>query len=265
MSGPRPAMDWGLGHYERTAEQLLPAAEALVDAAAPREGERVVDLGCGTGNVALLAAERGARVTGIDPAERLLEVAAERAREAGLDVAFLPGEASSIPLEDGAADLLVSVFGVIFASDPEAAAAEMARVITPGGRIVISAWIPGGPISEAMRVGREAVDRALGTPPGPPPFAWHEQGELEDLLSPHGFTLDLEEREIAFTATSPQQYVADEVRDHPLRVAAAAALGPEETEAVNRRTVEIFEAANEEPAAFRVTSRYVIGTARRGS
>jgi 2-polyprenyl-3-methyl-5-hydroxy-6-metoxy-1,4-benzoquinol methylase len=76
---PRRTMDWSLGHYEHTAAQLMPAARVVVDRAAPAEGERVVDVGCGTGNAALLAAARGARVTGVDPAARLLEVAREQA------------------------------------------------------------------------------------------------------------------------------------------------------------------------------------------
>ena len=64
-------VDWSVGHHEETASQLLPAAELLVEEAAPLAGERVVDVGCGTGNAALLAAARGARVTGVDPALRL--------------------------------------------------------------------------------------------------------------------------------------------------------------------------------------------------
>ena len=74
--------DWGLGRYEDTAAQLEPAARAVVERAAPAAGEHVVDVGCGTGNAALLAAERGARVTGVDPAPRLLDVARERGRGA---------------------------------------------------------------------------------------------------------------------------------------------------------------------------------------
>ena len=65
--------DWGIGHYETTAEQLFPAARAVVESAAIRPGERVLDLGCGTGNAALLAADRSGEVTGVDPASRLLE------------------------------------------------------------------------------------------------------------------------------------------------------------------------------------------------
>jgi ubiquinone/menaquinone biosynthesis C-methylase UbiE len=217
-------MDWGLGSYERTAQQLLPAAEATVAAAAPRAGERVLDLGCGTGNAALLAAARGARVTGVDPSPRLLEVGAERARKEGLECDFLPGEAASIPLGDGAVDLLVSVFGVIFAANPRAAAIEIDRVLAPAGRLAITAWIPGGAISKAVRVGREAVERKLDAPPGPPPFEWHDPERLRELLAPYGFEPELQEREISFAAASAAEYVEEEARHHPLQVAAAAVL-----------------------------------------
>src|SRR3954447_25083158 len=156
MSGP-PTLDWSLGRYERTAEQLMPAARLLVERAAPAAGERVVDVGCGTGNAALLAAERGARVTGVDPAARLLAVAREQARERSLDADFVAGDAAALPLAEGEADLVLSVFGVIFAPDVEAAAAEMARVTGPDGRVVFSAWIPEGPIAAVNRMAREAV------------------------------------------------------------------------------------------------------------
>src|SRR4051795_733952 len=116
MSGP-PTLDWSLGRYERTAEQLLPAARLVVERAAPSAGDRVVDVGCGTGNAALLAAERGARVTGVDPAARLLDVAREEASAGGLDATFVEGDAAAIPLDYGEADLVLSVFGVIFAPD----------------------------------------------------------------------------------------------------------------------------------------------------
>src|SRR5215207_5902483 len=107
--------DWGIGRYEHTATRLEPAARVVVEAAAPVAGERVVDVGCGTGNAALLAAERGAVVTGVDPAPRLLDVARAEAAARGLDVTFARGQAAEIPLEDGEADVMLSVFGVIFA------------------------------------------------------------------------------------------------------------------------------------------------------
>jgi ubiquinone/menaquinone biosynthesis C-methylase UbiE len=259
-------MDWGIGCYERTAEQLMPIAEAVVDAAAPVEGERVVDVGCGTGNAALLAAERGALVTGVDPAERLLAVAASRVDDLGLEASFALGEAASMPIEDGVTDLLLSVFGAIFAPDASAAVAEMARVTAPGGRIVLSAWIPEGAISNASRVGREAVARALGAPEGAPGlgFAWHDVEALAEAFRPFGFLVAAEERSHAFVAPSVDDWIESETRNHPLQVAGAAVLEARgEANEVLGRVREIYEAANEDPDAFKVTSRYVIATARR--
>jgi SAM-dependent methyltransferase len=254
--------DWGRGRYEHVAAQLLPAARVVVDLAAPRSGERVVDVGCGSGNAALLAAERGARVVGVDPSARLLEVAAADAAPRGLDAEFAPGDAAALPLGDGEADLVISVFGAIFAPDPAAAAAEIARVTAPGGRIVMGAWIPGGAVSAAVRMSREAVAAALGAPPPASPFAWHERDELAGLFGPHGFDVATEEHRISFGAPSAREFVEAEAANHPLAVASRAVLG-DGAEALNGQLVAMYEQANEDPGAFRVTSRYVVATASR--
>jgi SAM-dependent methyltransferase len=258
-----PSLDWGIGRYERTAAQLGPVAELLVDRAAPVPGERVVDVGCGTGNAALLAAERGARVTGVDPGARLLEVARKRGSDRTMDVDFAAGDAASLPLADGEAGLIMSVFGVIFAPDVQAAAAEMARVAAPGGRIVLSAWLPVGAMSQSLRVPREAVARALGAPPAPPPFAWHDADALRGLLGPHGFELSLEEHQLSFAAPSAREFIEAELENHPMAVAGRAVLEPRgEVDEVNAKMLAILEAANEDPDAFRVTRSYVIATAQ---
>jgi SAM-dependent methyltransferase len=256
------AVDWGLGHYETAAAQLLPAAEAVVGVAAPSPDARVLDVGCGTGNAALLAARRGARVTGVDPAARLLEVATERAAAERLDdVAFALGDAAALPVADDSADVVVSVFGVIFASDAEAAAAELARVCAAGGRIVLSAWLPEGPLAQTSRASREAVARALGAPAGPPPFGWHDREKLAALFGPHGFEVTTKEERISFTADSPRAFVEAEAANHPLAVAGRQILEPRgESDALFERLLAIHEAANEDPGAFRVTSRYVIAS-----
>jgi SAM-dependent methyltransferase len=257
-------MDWGVGRYEQIAEQLMPAAQVVVELAAPVEGEHVVDVGCGTGNAALLAAARGARVTGVDPATRLLEVARSLASEQGLDATFVEGDAANLPLGDGEADLMLSVFGVIFAPDAAAAAAEMARVTSPDGRIVLSAWIPDGTISRFARASREAIAQALGNPPGPPPFSWHERDAVAGLLEPHGFEVTTEEEQVAFTAASPTAYLEEESNEHPLWIAGRAVLEPRgEMESLRQRALAILEEGNEDPDGFRTTSRYVVATAQR--
>jgi SAM-dependent methyltransferase len=260
-----PALDWSLGRYERIAEQFLPAARVLVESAALRPGERVVDVGCGTGNAALLAAALGARVIGVDPASRLLEVAREDAAARGLDAEFAVGDAAELPLDDGSADLVVSVFGVIFAPDPAAAVAELARVTSPSGRVVLSAWIPGGAISQAARMARGAIREARGAPPPAPPFAWHEPGALAELFAPYGFGEPALARErLAFTGPSLEDYLQAELENHPIWAAGRAILEPSgRTEELRERTFEILEAANEDPDGFRITRCYVVATLQR--
>lgn len=259
-------VDWGLGYYEETAARLVPAACVVIDEAAVQNGERVVDVGCGTGNAALLAAERGARVTGVDPAPRLLEVARERAAASAVDATFLPGNAADVPVGDGEADVVVSVFGAIFAPDPHAAARELARVTAPAGRIVLAAWIPGGAISDSIRVAGEAVRRALGAPAPPPPFAWHDRDALAGLLSPLGFgEITVRTESLAFTAPSPRAHLEADMANHPLAVAGRAVLESRgELQEVRDRMLAILEQGNEDPDAFRVTHRYVVAVARRG-
>ena len=256
-----------LGHYEHTAAQLAPASGVVVERAAPQVSERVLDLGCGTGNAALLSAARGATVTGVDPAARLLDVARARAVDHGLDITFALGEAAALPMESGAVDVLLSVFGVVFAPDPVAAAAEMARVTSGRSRIVISAWLPEGAIRQVVRMARETEMAALDTPSMPSAFAWHDGGALSGLLSPHGFSVDIEPHPHVFTAASIDDYLQDELVDHPLWVASRAMLGARRkghvhTEIVERAR-EMLTAANEDPAGFAVTSSYVVATAHR--
>ncbi len=171
-------LDWGEGRYESTAPDLLPAARELVAAAKIQPGEHVVDIGAGTGNVALLAADHGARVTAVEPAGRLREVI----QQSGRALTVVDGTAAAIPLPDGSADVLLSNFAVIFAPDPKAAIAELARVTAPNGRILITAWLP-GVLDEVLGVlvtcgqGRDRQrpnGQAASTGPTPPssPRCW---------------------------------------------------------------------------------------------
>jgi len=257
-------IDWGVGRYEVTAAQLLPAAGEAVAVAAPQPGERVVDVGCGTGNAALLAAATGARVTGVDPATRLLEVARQRAADDGLDVEFLPGDAAALPLPDASADLILSVFGVIFAPDPAAAIAEMARVLAPAGRIVITSWLPGGAVGRIASTAQAAVRDALGLPASTPGLAWHNPDQVAGVAAAYGLRVSAVERTIAFTAGSPEEFVDTDRENHPMAISGAAVLDARgESDALRQRLIDIAIEDNEDPSAFRATSRYVILTLSR--
>jgi len=241
-------VDWGLGEYERTAATLMPAAAVAVEVLAPQAGERILDVGCGTGNAALLAARAGASVLGVDPATRLLEVARDRAAAEDLDVEFAAGEAAALPAADASCDGVVSVFGVIFA-DPQAAADELVRVVRPGGRIVVTTWVPSGPVNAMGAVVREA----LGAPPERP--RWSDPEVVRGLFAPH--PVRFTEHPIAFVAASPQAYAEEHDAHHPMSLAAAGPLrAAGRLDEVRERARELFTEANEEPDAFRITSRY---------
>ena len=150
-------LDWGDGDYARTAALLAPAAEVLVDAAGVAPGARVLDVACGTGTAALIAAARGGRVTGVDASPGLVELAAERSRAAGAEGRFVTGRAEALPVDDGAFDVVLSSFGVIFAEDPARAAGEMVRAARPGAS---SRSRAGGPRARSARCRRSCAARS---------------------------------------------------------------------------------------------------------
>jgi SAM-dependent methyltransferase len=193
----------------------------------------------------------------------LLEVARARATAKGYEIAFREGTAEALPVPDTSVDILLSVFGVIFTPDPQRAVAELTRVTANPGRIVLTAWLPGGAMSEVANVSRTAVFRALGQAP-PPPFAWHDRATLVNLFEPHGFSVELEEARLVHRGASLDEYVRDIIDVHPLAVAGHLLLEAKgEAQRLRRKTRTILAEANEDPERFAVTSRYVLATAFR--
>jgi SAM-dependent methyltransferase len=252
-------LDWGDGDYPRIAATLEPAAEVLLDAVALRPGERLLDVACGTGNVALAAVARGAAATGVDAAPSLIALAQERAAAAGAAAEFVLGDAGALPVADGAFDAAASCFGVIFAPDPPRAAAEMLRATRPGGTIALTAWLASGPIWEAGRTLRGAFPAGDGPPP-----RWEDGAWVSDLLAGAGGREPrVTEHAIAFTAASPEAWLADQVDHHPAWRAGCRALPAGEWRALRRRMLDVLREHNEDRSAFRSTSGYLVAVAGR--
>ena len=138
---------WEKGDFTRIAETMRESGEAVVASLGVKKGMKVLDLGCGDGTTALPEARLGADVTGVDISRNLVEAGNRRAKEEGLtNIRFQHGDASSLAdLPDASFDLVVSIFGAMFAPKPFDVAKEMVRVTKPGGRIVMGNWIPNDP------------------------------------------------------------------------------------------------------------------------
>lgn len=262
MPGERTGPDWGLGNYERTAELLLPAADVLVHAAELRGGEHVLDVGSGTGNVALLAAAAGASVTAVDPAERLLGVAQQAAAARNLDLTCLVGDAARLPVPDSSVDCVLSNFGIIFAPDPNEAVSEVARVVAPGGRVLLTAWLPGGAAGALSAAAQDLVREALGAGPAAPGFPWHDATAVATLFADHAIEAVVSRRyHLTFTATSPDAYLDTELSNHPMAIAAFRVLDERGAAHAGRaRLLEVVRRENEDPRQFRTTAHYVVLT-----
>ena len=160
---------WAAGDFGKIAKGNVREAEAFVGRLDLPAGAHVLDLACGTGNLAIPLARRRARVTGVDIAPNLLEQARERAAGEGLGISFEEGDAEQLPYPDATFDAVVTMFGAMFAPQPERVVAECARVLKPGGLLAMANWTPGGLAGRMFQV----MARHVGTPLGiAPPVHW---------------------------------------------------------------------------------------------
>jgi len=253
--------DWGIGSYELTASQLEPVAAVAIDAVEPVVGKTLLDIACGTGNASIEAASRGAHVTGIDPAARLLDVARSRAGEGRVEVEWVEADFHTLPFEDNSFDIVTSVFGVIFGANEDDIAAEIARALAPSGRLAITTWIDTGTMSEVGNLIRAAVEESVSLPPEDRPrFDWGNKDDLKLLFANHGLSIQTETRQIAFHADSPQQMSDEWADNHPVWLATREAVGDERYERLRSDILATLEAGNEDPAAMKLTSDYLVVT-----
>src|ERR687883_530354 len=210
---------WEKGDFTRIAESMRESGEALVTTLGITDGLEVLDVGCGDGTTALPAAKLGANVLGVDIASNLVEAGNRRAQSLGLTTCrFQEGDASDLSeLQDDSFDLVVSIFGAMFAPRPSDVAKELVRVTRPGGRIVMGNWIPNDPtlVAQILKISSSY------SPPPPEgfvsPMTWGVEEEVTKRFADAG----VPENQISFERDtysfdypgSPSELVA-EFRDY---------------------------------------------------
>ncbi len=178
-----PAMVWGApgAAYDEVSRGIADAIEHCVERLMPQPDERVLDIATGTGWTARRIAELGANVTGVDFAAEAIDAAMHQARLRNFDMKFEVGDCEGFNYEDNSFDAVISTFGVMFASNPEKAAKEMARICRPGGRIALATWTPDGNVFNMFKVMKAYMPPPPTTPP-PSPFEWGNIDRVEALL-----------------------------------------------------------------------------------
>lgn len=195
---------WSSGDYAVVGTTLQIVGEQLCEAMDLRAGQRVLDVAAGNGNVALAAARRWCEVVATDYVPALLDRARERAAADRLSMAFQEADAEDLPFPDGGFDAVVSTFGVMFTPAHERAAAEMARVCRPGGRIGMANWTPEGFIGQLFKT--------IGTHLPPPagarsPALWGTEAHLTALFGDTAAGIEATRRHFTFRYRSPEHWL----------------------------------------------------------
>jgi 2-polyprenyl-6-hydroxyphenyl methylase/3-demethylubiquinone-9 3-methyltransferase len=197
---------WAAGDFDAVAEFIWEAGGIAAAAAECGPSDRVLDIAAGSGNAAIQAAQRGADVVASDLTPELFVPGRRRAEAAGVDVEWVEADAEDLPFEDASFDVALSTFGIMFAPRQSVAAAELARVVKPGGRIGLCSWQPSGFVGEMFGT----VARFLAPPPPveAPPVRWGTEEGAHELLD-HAFDIRCEPRILVQRYDAPLDEMTD--------------------------------------------------------
>jgi SAM-dependent methyltransferase len=253
---------WTVGDYPDIARTLTGVAETILERADVGPGVSLLDVATGAGNVAIPAALRGAGVTGLDLTPKLLEVARQRAGEAGVEVSFIEGDAEQLPFDSDSFDRVTSCFGVMFAPRHELAASELARVARPGAKIVVTAWTPEGLNGRMFKT----VGSYMPPPPPElkPPLLWGSEDHVHSLFEPAGAELTFERHMVTFEHMSPTSWLEYNERVLGPTIVAKATLEPlGKWNALREELVKLYSDGNEaDDGTFRARGEYLLTVAR---
>lgn len=196
---------WSAGDFAMVATATTIVGEELCEAVNILPDERVLDVACGSGNGALAAARRArGNTVGLDYVPELLEHGRRRAAAERLEVEFVEGDAEQLPFEDGSFDVVISIFGAMFAPNQERVAAEILRVSRPGGRIGLANWTPEGLVGQAQKV----IAQYAPPPPGTRPSdLWGTEDRLRELFGEGISELVVRRREFKFRFRSAEHWL----------------------------------------------------------
>jgi len=224
-------------------------------------GQDVLDVATGNGNAAIAAAGRGARVVGLDLVPELLEAAARRAEETGMDVQWIVGDADALPFDEDSFDRVTSIFGVIFAFDHRGAAAELVRVARPRSAIGIAAWTPEGVNGQIF----EAITSFVSAPPSAQnPMRWGEEDYARGLFAEFDVEVGFQRRTVDTVWASSEAWVDHQASNLGPMMGMKAALEEEGSWAEARAAlVKLYERHNQSgDGSLRAPAEYLLVTVR---
>lgn len=232
---------WSSGDFNEIGRSLVPVAEELVRTADPSPGQRVLDIACGSGNVALAAARRYCNVSGIDIAPNLIERARAKAAVDGMEIDFHTADAQDLPFADESFDLVASVFGIMFAPDQPRAASELLRVCRRGGRIALANWMP-----EGFGIDFFGAHARHAPPPDgmPSPLVWGTEEGLEHLFDGELEDLAVERRTCTVFYRSLEHYLDTHARFFGPTIRALDRVGETGAEALRADIAAVVETYN---------------------
>lgn len=234
---------WMAGDFGQIARYTAKCAEEFVDRLNLQPGTRVLDVACGTGNLAIPAARHRAQVWGVDITANLLAQARERAAAEGLKAAFDEGDVEELPFPDAHFDVVMTMFGAMFAPRPELAAAELARVCRPGGIIAMANWTPDGFVAKQFALG----NRYLPPPQGvPAPVLWGDEQLVRQRLGGYASAIHTTRQTVIFDYPYAPREVVQFFREYfgPTQ-AAFARLDPAAQSAYARDLEQLWTENNE--------------------